>query len=202
MPNQLASTTLRPRQARRHWIPASVTVCAAAAIVVTGAAAATAAASTDVGFGAGAQVRSRAVLSTASTSLGTIVVDSTGRTVYEFAADSKGHSTCAGGCLTYWPLVTAPSAMPASVPGISGKVGFIKRSDGKRQLTLNGMPLYRFTGDSKAGQTNGQGSTGSGAKWWVVSSSGKQITTHTSAGSAVDSSTTPPAGGGGDIYNY
>jgi predicted lipoprotein with Yx(FWY)xxD motif len=121
-----------------------------------------------------AQARGHAALSAASTPLGRIVVDSRGRTVYEFTADSKGHSACAAACLAYWPIVAAPATMPSSLPGISGRLASITRANGARQLTLGGMPMYTFSGDAKPGQVNGQGSTGSGAKWWVVSPSGRR----------------------------
>ena len=189
MPKPAAPVNKGLACARARWIPASAIFAATAAIAIAGATAASA---------------STAVLRTASSPLGTIVVNSSGHAVYEFAADSKGHSTCSGECLTYWPPVAAPSTIPASIPGVTGKVGFIKRTDGKRQLTLNGMPLYTFTGDTKAGQTNGQGSSGSGAKWWVVSPAGKPITAQASSGTSGGSSAPPSGGGGtgGDIYNY
>ena len=140
--------------------------------------------------------RKPAPLATASTALGSIVVDAKGRTVYEFAADSKGHSACTGACLKAWPAVKAPAKLPTSVPGISGKVGVLKRPDGIRQLTLNGFPLYTFAGDSAAGTTAGQGVNASGGKWWVISPAGVKITA-TPSGSTP---TTPADPGPGFDY--
>ncbi len=140
--------------------------------------------------------RKASLLATARTSLGTIVVDAKGRTVYEFAADSKGHSACTGACLKAWPAVAAPAKLPSSVPGISGKVGVLKRPDGIRQLTLNGFPLYTFAGDSSAGTTAGQGVNASGGRWWVVTPAGARITTTPNASTP----TTPTEPGPG--YDY
>ncbi|MBK9739543.1 MAG: hypothetical protein IPO93_08505 [Actinobacteria bacterium] len=114
---------------------------------------------------------------TKKTALGTILVSPKGRTVYVFMADSPGTSNCTGSCLTYWPPVAAPAKLPASVPGVTGSLGTLVRDDGTRQLTINGWPLYTYAGDTTAGATSGQGSSGSGAKWWAVSPAGKKITT-------------------------
>ena len=118
----------------------------------------------------------RALLGTSSTPLGTILVDGQGRTVYEFASDSKNTSTCSGQCLSYWPLVSASSIVPSTLPGVTGTIGSITRTDGGKQLTINGLPLYTYAGDTAPGMTSGQGSIGSGAKWWVVAPNGTPIT--------------------------
>jgi predicted lipoprotein with Yx(FWY)xxD motif len=123
-----------------------------------------------------------AVLATAKTALGTILVDAHGRTVYEFASDSKNTSTCSGQCLTYWPIVPAPATLPTALPGITGTVGSFARPDGGNQLTINGLPLYTYAADSGPGATTGQGSTGSGAKWWVVAPAGTPVTTAAPSG--------------------
>jgi predicted lipoprotein with Yx(FWY)xxD motif len=124
------------------------------------------------------------VLGTATTPLGTILVDAQGRTVYEFASDSKDTSTCSGQCLTYWPVVTAPTNVPGAIAGVTGTVGSFTRTDGGTQLTINGLPLYTYAADTAPGMTTGQGSNGSGAKWWVVAPDGSPITSTTTLGSA------------------
>ena len=106
------------------------------------------------------------------TSLGTILVNGQGRTVYVFANDKTTASTCNGACAADWPPVTAPSPLPTSVPGVSGALGSTTRSDGSHQLTVAGHPVYTFSGDSAAGQTNGQGITLNGGLWTVVSPAG------------------------------
>jgi predicted lipoprotein with Yx(FWY)xxD motif len=111
-------------------------------------------------------------LSARSTSIGTILVDGRGRTVYIFANDRTSRSTCDGPCATDWPPVAAPDKLPASLPGVTGRLGTTDRSDGSHQLTVAGHPVYTFTGDSAAGQTNGQGLTLNGGLWTAVLPSG------------------------------
>ncbi len=151
-----------------------------------------------------ASAASSALLGTATSPLGAIVVNSQGRTVYMFAADSPGHSTCSGECLEYWPVVPAPAALPASVPGVTAAVGSLARADGTRQLTLGGWPLYTFSGDSAAGQTNGQGKNGSGGLWWVLSPAGKQIkgSPANSSGSPQEQPSETSGGGSGPGAGY
>ncbi len=112
-------------------------------------------------------------LATASTSIGTIVVDGKGMTVYEYGNDVQGgnSSSCTGQCASNWPAVPAGSGTP-TLQGVTGKVGTITGVDGKPQLTLNGWPLYYYVGDTAAGQTSGQGV---GNIWWVLSPAGDPI---------------------------
>jgi predicted lipoprotein with Yx(FWY)xxD motif len=113
-------------------------------------------------------------LRTASTSLGTIVVDSSGMTVYYFDKDTanSGVSTCSGECLAAWPAVVATSDSP-EVDGVTGTVGTITRDDGTKQVTLNGLPLYLFVKDKVPGDVTGQAVQG---VWWVVAPDGTKIT--------------------------
>jgi predicted lipoprotein with Yx(FWY)xxD motif len=115
-----------------------------------------------------------AVLATADTDLGTIVVDGTGMTVYVFDKDTPGSgaSACTGGCLQAWPPVLTDSATP-TVDGVPGKVGTITRDDGTMQVTLAGSPLYLWAGDKAPGDTAGQGVQGA---WWVVTPDGTKVT--------------------------
>jgi predicted lipoprotein with Yx(FWY)xxD motif len=117
---------------------------------------------------------SDAVLKASGSSLGKVVVDSGGRTVYVFDKDSPGAGTsaCTGACLAKWPPVPAPAGKLAA-DGVTGKVGTITRDDGTKQLTLGGMPLYLFAGDSHAGDVTGQAV---GGTWWAVSPDGAKIT--------------------------
>jgi len=113
-----------------------------------------------------------ATVSAQPTSLGTILVDGQGRTVYDFANDKTSASTCTGPCAANWPPVPAPASLPASLPGVTGKLGTTIRAGGARQLTVAGHPVYTFAGDSAAGQTNGQGKVLDGGLWTVVSPAG------------------------------
>ncbi|WP_104126791.1 hypothetical protein [Cryobacterium sp. Y57] len=112
-------------------------------------------------------------LATADSSLGKIVVDTAGMTLYVFDKDvaNSGASTCEGECLVKWPAVVAESDTP-TVDGVTGKVGVITRTDGTKQVTLAGLPLYYWAGDSAAGDTTGEGV---GGVWWVVAPNGDKI---------------------------
>lgn len=117
---------------------------------------------------------STAELMVAPSKAGQIVVDGKGMSVYYFTKDTKdsGTSACTGACLTAWPPVTTTSATPA-VDGVTGTVGTITTPDGKKQLTINGMPVYYFEKDKAAGDILGQGV---GGVWYLVAPSGEMIT--------------------------
>lgn len=107
--------------------------------------------------------------------LGTILVDANGRTLYLFEADKSTQSTCNGACAAAWPpLLTSggPTAGGSAKPGL---LGTTKRSDGKTQVTYNGHPLYGYAGDSKPGDTNGEGLNQFGAGWYVLNVSGEKV---------------------------
>src|SRR3954451_24862922 len=127
---------------------------------------------------------SSATVSVANTGLGKILVDSQGRTLYLWAKDTGGKSACTGGCATAWPPLRA-SAKPTAGSGAQASLlGTTPRSDGKPQVTYDGHPLYGYQGDSKPGDTTGQGSNGFGAPWYVLSPSGMGITTASSGSGA------------------
>ena len=100
--------------------------------------------------------------------LGKILVNGQGMTLYTFGADTPGTSNCSGACLQNWPALTITSGNPVAGSGVTGTLGVITRADGTKQVTLNGMPLYTFFKDSKAGDANGQGITAFGGLWSVV----------------------------------
>ncbi|WP_051388897.1 COG4315 family predicted lipoprotein [Arthrobacter sp. 35W] len=114
-------------------------------------------------------------LKTASTALGSIVVDGKGMAVYIFDKDVKdpGKSACAGPCVGIWPALTTTTATPV-VDGVAGTVGVITTDTGAKQVTLNGMPLYRYSKDSAPGDVAGQGFNNI---WWVLSPAGAKIGT-------------------------
>ena len=116
---------------------------------------------------------SSAVLTTADSSLGEIVVDGEGMTVYMYDNDTQGAdvSVCEGECATNWPAVTTDSDSP-DVEGVTGEVGTIEGVDGSTQVTLNGWPLYYFIGDEASGDTNGQGVN---EVWWVLTPDGERF---------------------------
>jgi predicted lipoprotein with Yx(FWY)xxD motif len=108
-------------------------------------------------------------------SLGKVLVDSQGRSVYLFEKDSGPKSTCSGACAVEWPPVTT-SGKPSAGSGVSASMlGTTKRSDGSTQVTYNGHPLYRFTGDMKSGDATGENVDAFGAEWYVLSSAGHKV---------------------------
>src|SRR4051794_13284291 len=123
-----------------------------------------------------------ATVSVANTGLGKILVDSHGRTLYLFAKDTGSKSTCSGGCATAWPPLRASGKPTAGGGAKASLLGTTQRSDGNPQVTYDGHPLYGYQGDSKAGDTNGQGIDGFGAPWYALAANGNEITT-TSASS-------------------
>ncbi len=115
------------------------------------------------------------VVSTASTSLGRILVDSRGRTLYMFEKDKNGKSACAGKCASFWPPLIATGKPRAAGGAKASLLGTTKRADGRLQVTYNRHPLYTFVKDTKKGQTNGEGVAAFGAEWYVVSSAGAKV---------------------------
>ena len=129
------------------------------------------------GLAAGSSAAKGTTVKVTKSHLGKIVVDGRGRTLYLFEKDKRGsgHSTCSGACAGYWPPLLT-SAKPVAGTGVKKSLlGTIKRSNGKKQVTYNGHPLYRFVQDTKAGQTKGQGTDFFGGEWYVVSPAGKKI---------------------------
>jgi len=97
--------------------------------------------------------------------LGPMLVDSEGRTLYAFSNDSDGASNCLGDCAALWPPLLLTEGEPAGGGGVAGLLGLIVRSEGGRQATYNGRPLYRYAQDVNPGDTNGQGMANA---WYVV----------------------------------
>jgi predicted lipoprotein with Yx(FWY)xxD motif len=108
--------------------------------------------------------------------LGPILIDAQGRTLYLWQADTGARSTCTGACASAWPpLVT--TGKPTAGSGVRNSLlGTTERANGTKQVTYDGHPLYRFAGDTASRQTNGQGSTGFGAPWYVLSPRGTPLT--------------------------
>jgi len=135
-------------------------------------------------------------ITTASTSKGTVLVNSKGRTLYWFAIDTTSSSKCtSAACVKFWPPVLGKPSM-ASGASISGTFGTIKRSNGQIQATYDGHPLYTFVSDTKSGDVNGNDINTSGGLWWAMTPSGAKLTAATSP----KSSKSKGSGGGG--YGY
>lgn len=116
-----------------------------------------------------------------------------GRALYLWVADTSGKSACSGQCTKAWPPLTTTGTPSASGAAKSSDISTITRSDGTKQVTYMGHPLYFFAADTKAGQLHGQGSNSFGAKWWLVDPSGSAIT---SGASSAASSSGSSSGGG------
>jgi predicted lipoprotein with Yx(FWY)xxD motif len=110
-------------------------------------------------------------VTSASSPLGEILVDSSGRTLYGFTEDDAGTSTCVDACAGAWP-----PAIVQGQPAVDGLdqalVSTVVRPDGTTQLKVGKWPLYTFSGDAGPGDVNGQGSGGS---WFVVAPDGTLI---------------------------
>ncbi len=99
----------------------------------------------------------------------TVLTNAKGFTLYWFAPDTATKSNCNGSCAAIWPPVPGPAT---AGPGVTGKLGTIKRSDGSTQATHNGHPLYTYVGDSAPGQAHGNGLNLNGGLWHEVTVSG------------------------------
>jgi len=124
-----------------------------------------------------------------------------GMAVYLFAPDKGGKSSCYGGCASVWPPVKAGTKLAASTGAVKASLlGTTTRTDGSKQLTYGGHPLYTYVADTKAGATTGQGVNASGGLWWLVSAQGAAITT--GGGSGSGGSGSGGSGGSGGNYGY
>jgi predicted lipoprotein with Yx(FWY)xxD motif len=139
------------------------------------------------------------VKSTNISALGKILVSASGRTLYHNAFEKKNIIKCTGSCASEWPpLVIAAGAKPVAGAGVTASLlGTLKRSDGKIQVTYSGKPLYRYSGDKKAGDVKGQGG---GGIWHVLAPTGAVVTkavtgSTTSSGSGSGSSSGSGSGG-------
>jgi predicted lipoprotein with Yx(FWY)xxD motif len=121
--------------------------------------------------------------------VGLVLTTSSGRTLYRFTSDPKGMSTCTGECAKVWPPLLLPKGDHLKGPhGLKG-LSTIHVAHGRQQVAFDGVALYRFTGDTKAGQAKGQGVEGS---WFAVLKSGIPAAAHVSTTTSPPATTTPP----------
>jgi predicted lipoprotein with Yx(FWY)xxD motif len=115
------------------------------------------------------------MLKVEKTSIGKVVANSKGHTLYMFRADKGTTSKCYGKCATFWPPLLT-SGKPVAGPGIKAALlGTAKRTDGKLQVTYKKHPLYTFLEDKSVGQTRGEGSKAFGAGWYALTPTGTVI---------------------------
>ena len=112
-------------------------------------------------------------VSTFSTSLGRILVDTRGRTLYLFDNDKNGKSACTGKCASFWPPLIGKAR--AGTGAKTSLLGTTRRADGRLQVTYNHHPLYTFVKDTKKGQTNGEELNAFGAEWYAISPAGAEV---------------------------
>jgi len=124
-----------------------------------------------------------------------VLTDSKGMVLYWFVIDTPTTSKCEGSCLTFWPVVPGPVTAGS---GVTGTLGTITRSDGSKQATYDGHPLYTFAGDKSPGQNKGNGVNASGGLWWEMTVNGS--TPAPAAKSSASATTAATTGGGG--YGY
>jgi predicted lipoprotein with Yx(FWY)xxD motif len=110
-----------------------------------------------------------------SSSVGKILTDGSGRTLYLFEKDTGPKSTCSGACAADWPPFTVKSKPAVAGGAMSADIALIKRGGGQEQVTYKGHPLYYYTGDKSAGDMNGQGVEAFGAEWYVLSPAGSKV---------------------------
>lgn len=96
-------------------------------------------------------------------------------TVYLFEGDKGAASSCSGACAAAWPPVTTSGSPQSSASVVAGDLGTITRSDGSKQVTYKGHPLYYFIKDKDAGDAYGQGAKAFGADWYVLAPSGNKV---------------------------
>jgi predicted lipoprotein with Yx(FWY)xxD motif len=98
-----------------------------------------------------------------------VLTNARGFTLYWFGPDTSTTSNCNGSCAKYWPPVPGPATAGA---GVTGKIGVITRSNGSKQATYNGHPLYTYVGDTAPGMAKGNGTNLSGGIWHDIVLSG------------------------------
>jgi predicted lipoprotein with Yx(FWY)xxD motif len=129
----------------------------------------------------------------------TILVNTSGMTLYTLSADTAATSSCSAACASIWPPLTVGSGMTPAGTGTGGTLATITRSDGSLQVTFNGRPLYTFVGDKSAGSTSGNGIKSFGGTWSVVSVGATTAGNSPSGTTAPTPATTKAPSGG---YSY
>ena len=103
-------------------------------------------------------------------------------TLYDFQRDTATKSACYGTCAKIWPPLMTSGAPKAGGGAQAAKLGTIKRTDGKTQVTYDGHPLYTYTADMSPGETSGNGITSFGGSWHTLGPSGSEANSLTGGG--------------------
>jgi predicted lipoprotein with Yx(FWY)xxD motif len=180
---------------RNRWL---VPVGAIAATLVI---AACGSSSTNTGSGSGSgaagapassasAASSGGALSTMKVGSATLLTNAQGFTLYWFVPDTSTASHCNAACAKYWPPVPGPASAGS---GVKGTLGVITRSNGAKQATWDGHPLYTYVGDTSPGMAKGNGLNISGGVW-------HEIILHGTTAPAPKASHSASSGGG--AYGY
>jgi predicted lipoprotein with Yx(FWY)xxD motif len=175
------SRRAKPRRARLRWF--GLLCAGAVALAGYGFAGAPAFGTTTRSSAPKVTVKTKKV-----SGVGTVFVDANGRTLYTLTSNGQAVA-CSGSCAGVWPPLMVPAgSTPKGAKGVTG-LGVLA---GTQQVTAAGLPLYRFSGDSKAGQANGEGINSFGGVWHVVRV----------AGAAASTGGSKPSSGGSGGYGY
>ena len=172
---------------------ATVAACSSAASSTAAAPAASPTGASPAAAGGSAAASGGTVITTAKSSAGTVLTNGSGKAVYVWTKDTGDMSNCNGACAGAWPPVTTTGTATAAGSAKASDIGTITRSDGTKQVTYDGHPLYYFAGDSGPGTASGQGSDGFGAKWWLVAPTGSDVTASVSTFTAAATGAAPAA---------
>jgi predicted lipoprotein with Yx(FWY)xxD motif len=128
-----------------------------------------------------------------------VIVNGQGRTLYALSPETSRHLLCKSSeCLHFWPPLTVASATTKlkNGLGVQGHLGTLRRSNGTFQVTLRGMPLYRYSQDRARGDAKGQGIESFGGTWHAATASSGETVTKPSTPSmtpATPATPSPPA---------
>jgi len=175
---------------RNRWLVPVGAIAATLVIAACGSSSSTGNSGSGSGSGsspAAAAGASGGALTTAKVGGATLLTNAKGFTLYWFVPDTTTASKCYGSCAKYWPPVLGPASAGS---GVTGTLGTITRSNGAKQATWDGHPLYTYVGDTSPGMNKGNGLNLSGGVWHQIVLSG----------TAVPASGSSPSGGGG--YGY
>jgi predicted lipoprotein with Yx(FWY)xxD motif len=167
---------------RYGWLVPAGAVAAVLVVAACGSSTASSGGSGGSGGSPAAASSSGSVLKSGKVGSATVLTNAKGLTLYWFVPDTSTKSNCNGTCSHYWVPVHGPVTAGS---GVSGQIGLITRSDGSKQATFKGHPLYTYIGDSGPGMAKGNGLNLSGGVWHEI------VLTGTAA-----------SGGGGGGYGY
>jgi predicted lipoprotein with Yx(FWY)xxD motif len=160
----------------RRRSPAGLAAVGMAALAVVAAACGSSSGGGSAGSGSSSSAAASPTTGSSSTALKTakiggvtVLTNAKGFTLYWFVPDTATKSNCNGSCAHFWPPVKGPAT---AGPGVTGKLSVITRSDGSKQATYDGHPLYTYAGDTAPGQAKGNGLNLSGGVWHEMTASG------------------------------